>query len=183
MLGNLSEEAYAETALTDARLDELRGNVFLLLRQMTTLGDDWNSQVPMQVAGRLESPAWSGDVTVLELSERAALVRIPVQIQGDGLSAPGTELKLNVPAAGWLGGAVVAGCNGRVLMAPPKTAGDGWAVVSPIVSVTRENDTRFTEAARAAAARVDALLESAIESGTLSQSAVFDSVYQPVPGV
>ena len=182
MLGTLSEEAYAETTLTDARLDELRGNVFLLLRQMAMLGDDWTRQVPMQVSGRLESQPWSGEVTILELSERAALIRMPGQAEDKLLSLPGAELKLSVPGAGSLNGSVAAGCNGRILVAP-RAAEGGWTSVAASVGATRQNDARFTDAARAAAARIDAVLESAIVAGTLSPSAVFDPVYRPVPGI
>ena len=182
LLGTLADEAHGETALTDARLDELRGNVSLLLRQMTALGDDWTRQVPVQIAGRLEHGGWSGQVMVLELSECAALVRLPAEAGQPIRLLPGAEIALTVRGVGLLAGRVLGISNGRLLMAPDVGGGSGWNAVAELVSQVRRDDERFSQAAQQAAARVAAILQAAVGAGTLRLPDLFDGAYRAVAG-
>ena len=181
VLGRLSEDAYADIALTDTQIEELRSNVQLVLRRVTSLGPDWNSQVPVQAPGRLTSQVWSGDVQVLELSETAALVRLPEAATPAGRAwEAGAGCELTLQETGSLAATVNANSNGRLLLAmsPARATQDA---LLPFVSRIRVDDARFTAAAVAAAARVSASLDAAIQAGTLTQAALFDTAYVPVP--
>jgi methyl-accepting chemotaxis protein len=182
VLGRLSEEAYADTARTDVQIEELRSNVQLVLRRVTSLGPDWNNQVPVQAPGRLTSAGWSGEVQVLELSETAALVRLPEAATLAGrVWEAGASCDLVLQETGALLATVNANSNGRLLLAMSPAPATQDALL-PFVSRIRADDARFTGAAVAAAARIGACLDAAIQAGTLTQAALFDTAYVPVPG-
>ena len=179
-LTTLSEQAHADTALTDARLEELRGSVSLVLRRMAVLGDDWNGQVPIQTEARLDLRSWAGTVTVLELSERAALIRLaPAAENALATASQGGTAVLDMGALGQMAGTVVAVSNGRLLMTLQARAD---TAVADYVARVRADDRRFTGAAQAAAARITAALEQAVRSGELTLPTLFDQTYAPVAG-
>jgi methyl-accepting chemotaxis protein len=181
LLGTLSEEAQAETRRTDARIDDLRGNVFLALRRVSALGEGCRAQVPVQAPGQLATSSWSGDVTVLELSPQAALVRLPPEGNAAVVAEPpGSAVRLDMPDIGPMAGTIVAASNGRALMM--LTPGAAPEALSRFVARIGQDDRRYTMAAQEAAARISAALEGAINAGSLTMGALFDADYRPVPG-
>ena len=182
-LGRLSEEAEADRCLTDQRADELRGNVSLVLRRVTRLGAGWNAQVPVLAPAKLTTAAWSGAVMVLELSAEAALVRVPAASASaaSGL-AEGSTMALELAGVGKLSGTLVAGSEGRLLIALAPAEASASAALDQLLGHARDDDARFVAAAQETAARMTHCLEQALAAGTLTPSALFDSTYRLVPG-
>ncbi len=183
LLGQLSEAAESDRQLTDQRADELRGNVSLVLRRLTVLGDGWKNQVPVLAPARLTSAVWSGEVVVLELSAEAALVRVPTEAAASVADLPeASPMALELPAVGTLRGTLAAGSDGRLLVVLTRPDAAASARLDQLLTRARADDARFVAAAQAFASRIVASLEQAIAAGTLPQSALFDSDYRPVPG-
>jgi len=177
-LGQLTDETEAERQLTDRRADELRGNVSLVLRRVSSLGPRWNAQVPVLTPARLTSAAWSGDIMVLELSPEAALLRVPPEASW----AEGGAMELDLQGVGRLSGTLAAGSDGRLLIAIARTESAVAARLDQFLARARAEDERFVAAAKETAARIGAALDQAIAAGTLSPAAPFDGSYKPVPG-
>ena len=178
-LGALSEEAYADAAATDAQVSDLRGNVLLVLRRVSTLGDSWNAQVPVQTPGRLTSASWSGEVQVLEVSEAAALVRLPQSAaQAMDGAQPDDAATLTLVQTGPLASTIKAWSNGRLLLGittPPPS-------LASFVQRVHADDERFITAAKETALRISAALSRAADSGAMNARAPFDMKYQLIQG-
>jgi hypothetical protein len=181
-LGILAADAHGAAAQTDAQIEDLRGNVALVLHRVASLGDSWNKLVPLQAPGRLSLPGWSGDVTVLELSEQAALVRLAPEGGASLQASSGERLRLELPQTGVLDGTLEAFAAGRALIRLNEAQQVAQDTLSRFVASVRAADTYFVDAATAAAARASAALERAVQAGELTESAIFDTRYTPVPG-
>ena len=182
-----TQAATAANIVTDDRNRELRENVHLVLRRLATLGIRWNDLVPVQVPGRFVCAGWSGDAFVLELSEHAALIRVPPQAQRavSGVSL-GSRAAIEIPGTCTLEGRVEACSNGRVLVLPNpgENAGatGGWQEARALLTRIRASDAVFQTAVQSGAARANAVLENAIAQGKLSFDMLFDAAYVPVAG-
>ncbi len=177
-LGQLTDETEADRQLTDRRADELRGNVSLVLRRVSSLGPNWNAQVPVLAPARLTAAGWSGDIMVLELSPEAALVRVPPEAS----LAEGSAMDIDLPSVGRFSGTLAAPRDGRLLIALARGDAAAAARLDQFLARARADDERFVTAAKDTAARIGAALDQAIAAGTLSSAAPFDSSYKPVPG-
>jgi hypothetical protein len=163
--------------------DELRGNVGLVLRRVTSLGPNWNAQVPVLAPARLTAAGRPIDVMILELSPEAALVRVPPEATSAvSQLAEGSGLDIDLPEVGKLPGSLVAASDGRLLIALKLADPAVAARLDQFLARARAEDDRFVAAARDTASRIGASLDQAIAAGTLSSSAPFDSRYKPVPG-
>jgi hypothetical protein len=183
LLGSLSEAAEADRHLTDRRADELRGNISLVLRRLTTLGADWKTQVPVLLPARLTTTVWSGEVMVLELSAEAALVRVPAEaVSAVASLAEASTMAVELPAVGKLAGTLAAGSDGRLLIVLSAADPTPASRLDQLLTRARADDARFVAAAQGFASRIGASLEQAIDAGTLPASAPFDSNYQPLQG-
>jgi hypothetical protein len=183
VLGQLTHEAEADRQMTDRGADELRGNVGLVLRRVTSLGADWNAQVPVLAPARLTAGAWSDNVMVLELSMQAALVRVPPEAASamSGLKE-GSAMELDIPAVGKLAGTLAAASDGRLFITLTCPDPAMAACLDQFLTRARADDARFVDAAKDTASRIGASLDQAIAAGTLSPAAPFDSSYKPVSG-
>jgi hypothetical protein len=182
LLGQLTDETEADRQLTDRRADELRGNVSLVLRRVTSLGPNWNAQVPVLAPARLTAARRSDEVMILELSPEAALVRVPPEATSAvSQLAEGSVLDVDLPEVGKLAGTLVAASDGRLLIALKVADPAVAARLDQFLARARAEDDRFVAAARDTASRIGASLDQAIAAGTLSSSAPFDSYYKLVP--
>jgi methyl-accepting chemotaxis protein len=179
----MSQETEAATTQADARAREMHGNVLLVLRRMSLLGQSWNDQVPIQSPCACATASWSGDAFLLEVSTIAALVRIPPAADAAVATLPPkSTISLTLADGVVLNGEIAAYSNGRALVMPPPRAQNNWAALGPLIERIRENDERFTYGVMAGAARIIAALESALGNGTLTMQALFDTSYKAVPG-
>jgi hypothetical protein len=182
-LEGLSQETEATTTLADARAREMHGNVLLVLRRMSLLGEGWNDQVPIQSPCRCATTAWSGEAFLLEISARSALVRVPQAAEAAVAALPPqSTIALTLADGEVLKGMIGAYGNGRALIMPLPEPDNSWAALAPIIERIRNNDERFTHGVEAGAARVVARLEQAVAAGKLTMNALFDNAYLPVPG-
>jgi hypothetical protein len=189
-LDEASQAANAANLVTDARNRELRENVHLVLRRLTALGAGWNDLVPVQVPGRFVCAGWAGDAFVLELSEDAALIRVPPHAERAVSGASlGSHATLEISGMAALEGRVEACSNGRVLVLPDRDrtragAGQdgGWQQARALLTRIRASDAVFQTAVQTGAARVNAVLENAIAQGRLTIDTLFDAAYVPVAG-
>ncbi len=179
----LSRETAEAAAQVDARSGEMHGNVLLVLRRMSLLGDGWNDQVPVQSPCRCATSAWSGDAFLLEVSVRAALIRIP-QAADAAVSClpPNAAVALTLAEVGVLNGMIAAYSNGRALVMPLPGPANAWAALAPVIERVRASDERFTQGVKAGAARIVTKLEENVAAGILTMDALFDENYIFVPG-
>lgn len=182
-LMELSKETKAAAALTDARAEEMHGNVLLVLRRMSLLGSAWNEMTPLQALCRCAIAGWSGEAFLVEASSRAALLRMPPGSDAAFAALPPkSAVALTLAGGIVLQGEIDANSNGRVLVTPLAGVPDGWAALLPLIERTHERDERLTQAVKAGAGRIIARLDEALEAGRLTLDALFDHVYQRIPG-
>jgi methyl-accepting chemotaxis protein len=179
----LSQQTQASTALADERARELHGNVLLVLRRMSLMGENWNKHIPIQTPCRYAAAGFSGEAFLLEVSEFAALVRIPAEAD-QALEAlpPGSLISVTLPEAGVLQGTMDAYSNGRALVLPRPGPEHRWVTLAPIIAAAQQTNARFIDAAQAGAAHIAARLESAVEARQLTMDELFDTAYKMVPG-
>jgi hypothetical protein len=183
LLAVLSQETQAATAEADSRAREMHGNVMLVLRRMSLLGDKWNDQVPVQSPCRCATTTWSGDAFLLELSTGAALVRIPPAADAAvGVLPLKSSIALTLAEGAMVKGEIAAYSNGRALVLPLPGPHNTWTAVETVIESIRKADERFTHGAKAGAVRVVARLEEALGAGTLTMNALFDNAYVRMPG-
>ncbi len=183
LLSALSVEAHAETLQSDHRSEELRDNLVLVLRRMAILGDRWNDQSPIQANARLQTPAWSGEVTVLEASAHGATLRVSPAGQAAIASLRvGSAVVFDIDGVGPCEGSIGATSSGRVFVVPQAGMGRPWTALEDRLSRMREADRHFTDAAQHAAAQVSKTLTQAVEAGSVSMDTIFDAVYVPIAG-
>ena len=177
-----SNETSVETALIEARVDELRGNVFLALNRATALGGRWSEQVPLQGAAQIITRARSGEAALLELSEMAAIVRVPGDAEAMLAGLETNEaVSLDIPAVGIMHGRLAFASHGRALVIFDTDQEEERVGLARVVAGVREDDRRFTAYAQDVARQITDALEEAVSRGSLKISALFDSTYVAVP--
>jgi methyl-accepting chemotaxis protein len=125
----------------------------------------------------LRTGATGMKVTMLELSETGALVRLAE----DAILPQGAALALEVAAVGALPATLLAASRGRAALAllpRPEQA----ATLRAKLAALREDADRFGACARAHAAQVQAALETAMGQGGLTRAALFDTTYRRTDG-
>ena len=182
-LGGLAQTAHEDAVLTDTQIDEMRTNVKLVLRRAIVLGDRCDLQAPVQTQAHLTAPGWSGQVTVLDISEDATLVRLPAAAADAMLLVPAdAAFTLDLPQTGPLQGTLAGSGGGRLLLSLGQPFGAPVPALAEYASRVRADDERFVAVANAAASAISACLDAEIQAGRLSTQAVFDDSYVPVPG-
>jgi methyl-accepting chemotaxis protein len=169
-----AEAAQDDAARTDATIEALRGDLTVQLRRAA--GGE-SCAIPLALAATLRGGASVIAVTLLELSESGALVRLA---EGAVLADGGT-LELEVRGVGALPATLLVASRGRAAVALQPRREQALALREKL-AVLRADAERFGACARANAAELRAALEGAIERGVLGQGDLFDSEYRRVEG-
>ncbi|MEJ0048902.1 MAG: methyl-accepting chemotaxis protein [Rhodospirillales bacterium] len=165
-----TDAAQADAARTDATIEALRGDLTVQLRRAAS-GDA--ASVPLAMAATLRGGSAGVAVTMLQLSETGALVRL-----AEDQSLPnGAALALEVVSIGALPATLMAASRGRAALALQPQADQAASLRAMLVAL-RDDADRFGACARTHAAQVQAALETAVQEGGLTRSALFDSDYR-----
>lgn len=175
-VGLLAADVRRGIDAVDLRLEDARSNVVVTLRRTTT-GAAGETTVPTELEARLTAPGWRGRATVLELSDAAAVLRLPADAHEHLSRLPeGAAVRLQAGAGLDAAVAVVASSRTRSVV-----RADGTPFARAVADV-RAKDAHFGEAARALAARISARLDRAVARGECTEADVFDAAYVPVEG-
>jgi hypothetical protein len=165
--------AEAEATATAATVAALRGDLALQLSRAATAA----RAVPLVEPARLHRAGAVEPVTILELSETEALVRL-----SDAAAAcDGQHVRLDIGGIGELPGQLVEASRGRAVIALQPTPAQAENLAARLAAL-REDGARFAAAARAHAGDIVARLTEALHAGTLTQAALFDVQYEPIAG-
>jgi methyl-accepting chemotaxis protein len=179
----LSGAAQSDAAQMEAGIDDLRNTVHVVLRRGLALKQ---ATVPITMTAKLAVSDWQGDVTILEISTEAILVRPPSDI-GARLAeaAPGTPAKLILNGVGTLDAGILASSASRILFTlrneNPDADGARGALAG-LVARIEADDLPFADIARDAAGTLAAVIEDAIRTGQCRAADAFDTRYERVAG-
>jgi methyl-accepting chemotaxis protein len=169
-----TDEAQADATRTDATIEALRGDLTVQLRRAAS-GD--TASVPLAMAANLRAGVSTMPVTVLELSETGALVRLAE----DATLPQGALLVLEMAGVGALAATLLAASRGRAALALQPGAEQVVALRAKLVAF-RDDAGRFGGHAHSCAEQIMAALEGAVRDGGLSRAALFDTVYRRAEG-
>ncbi len=181
-LGTLANEAADATVRADGRVGELRSGIVISLRNSALGNRRRESRVPVVMPGVLRH-AGGGEAAgmVLDLSPGGAVLRLAAATPG--WVAEGAALRLSAGRLPALGARVV-GLDGTAvhLQFDSKQPDSAQGQLQQFLDRVVADDGRFIAAATEAARRIEAAMESALSRGEITESALFDADYQPVPG-
>jgi hypothetical protein len=167
-----ADAAQAEAARTDATVEALRGDLTVQLRRAAAGGE---RLVPIVLQATLRAGAASFSVTVLELSNKAALLRLPAES-----AMPEAEsLVLDIHGLGPLPARLLAASRGRAALTLQPILGQEGPLLARLAA-QRDDGARFGACAAALATQIVVALEAATGRGALSQAALFDIGYRRV---
>ena len=167
-------------AAANAQLDGLRESLVVSLRS-TAAGDRRSEpRVLVAIPAQIATSGGRCEATVFNLSEGGASVKLASMDHG---FRPGQDVILDVEGIGSVGTAAIKACWGARLHLyfVQGTEETRAAIRARLVAATAD-DLRFRDAARTAASRVAAAFEAALASGEISDAALFDVEYVPIPG-
>jgi hypothetical protein len=168
-----TRDAQTEAAATAETVEGLRADLTLQLRRAATVSD----AVPVGLKAYLRAGGVVQPATILELSEAETLVRL----SGDSAPAAGSAVQLDVADIGSVPGRLTDSSRGRVtiaLLPSPETA----AKLHMRLESLRVDSAHFGDCARRGASDVARRLQDALRGGSLTQAALFDTVYLPIAG-
>ena len=178
-VGTLAAETTASMQATGGRIADLRGTMIVSLRSSAAGDRRSEARVPVRLGGRLSAGATPLPVDVLDISLGGALLR------GGGAAdriAEGQPVTLEITDIGRLTGRVIGRSRaGLHLLFDDHTAA-AQSRLEALVAKVAAADSRFTIAAQDAAARISAAFEQALASGAITEAALFDTDYTPIPG-
>jgi methyl-accepting chemotaxis protein len=169
-----TDEAQADATRTDATIEALRGDLTVQLRRAAS-GDA--ASMPLAMAANLRAGVSTLPVTMLELSETGALVRLAE----DATLPQGVLLALDVAGVGALAATLLAASRGRAALALQPGAEQVVALRAKLVAL-RDDADRLGAHAHGCAEQVMAVLEGAVRDGGLGRAAMFDTVYRRAAG-
>ena len=182
----LSGIADVEAQRAAASAEDLRNNVFVVLRREAARRGRQDANVPVDIAATMTAIGWEGPVTVLEISRSMVLLRPPAEI-GVRLAdiEPGARATLSLPGVGLLEAEILAGSASRValLLAEPPAGGNQTShALADLIARVAGQDRRFIEASASAAGDIQRAVEAAIAGRDCARAAPFDKTYVKVAG-
>ncbi|MBK1661387.1 hypothetical protein, partial [Paracraurococcus ruber] len=183
----LSQDAERLSARTDARVAEMRAGMIVTLRD-SLLGDGRTlPKVPVCIPARL-LPADGGaplPTTLLEVSDVGAMLRLTDAAAAAAAARcpPGRAVALGIDGIGDLPADIrQAGGTALHLRLRDTAPAAARAALASLLTRVAEADARFGAAAQQAAARIEAAFAAALAAGEITEEALFDTAYAPIPG-
>jgi len=178
-VGNLAAETTASMQATGARIADLRGTMIVSLRSSAAGDRRSEARVPVRLGGLLIAGGAPIPVDVLDISLGGALLR------GGGAAdriSEGQPVTLELNTIGHLTGRVIGRSRAGLHLLFGDHAEAARVRLEALVAQVATADSKFTNAAQEAAARIAAAFELALANGTITETALFDTDYTPIPG-
>ncbi|MEI2387063.1 methyl-accepting chemotaxis protein [Breoghania sp. JC706] len=169
----ITEASNRMTGLTEA----LSTRFTMLIRQTEAGNRRRHDRFPVDLKGRLEGAGLELAVNTLDISEGGTLLKVsqtrPVAV--------GTRAVLVLPEVGRLPVTVVGSSALGLHCAFADLDEATRAGLERLIARVKSENEGFISAAKETAARIEAALSEAVQSGRLSLDALYDTNYKPVP--
>ena len=169
----ITEASNRMTGLTEA----LSTRFTMLIRQTEAGNRRRHDRFPVDLKGRLEGAGLELAVNTLDISEGGTLLKVsqtrPVAV--------GTRAVLVLPEVGRLPVAIVGSSALGLHCAFAELDEATRAGLERLIARVKSENEGFISAAKETAARIEAALSEAVQSGRLSLDALYDTNYKPVP--
>ncbi len=169
---------------TDARVRDLRAGLIATLRGSVVGNRRRHPRIPVDIKATLDAGGGrSRKLVIADVSPSGAL---GIVADGDSLDhlTEGAAASVTIEHIGRFGGQITAIGERKVHLAFDETAvaADVAARLEGLLADTVAADERFRAAVRDGAGRIAALFEAAIQRGDITEVALFDMTYTPIPG-
>jgi len=155
------------------------GSRFTMMIRQNELGDRRKSdRLPIKLAGHVTANGRTAPVETLDISVGGALLKC----DEDGILVPDSGAELSIDGIGTAPVRVVGHSANGYHCAFTGTEGAFGQALDRQISMFQEEHASFVERAQSGAARITEALTRLIEDGKLSQSDLFDTRYEPIPG-
>ncbi len=167
---------------TDARVRDLRAGLIATLRGSVVGNRRRHPRIPVEIKASLDAGGAALKLVIADLSPSGALGILEDGCSPDRL-AEGAAASVTIERIGRFGGQITAIGQRKVHLAFDETAvtADAAARLEALLADTVAADERFRTAVRDGAGRIGALFETAMQRGDITEAALFDMTYTPIP--
>ena len=163
---------------TCEQIQTLRQTMIVSLRSSTFGDRQAHVRVPVRLPVSLRAPGLSAETEILDISEGGMLIGVAPSFP---VIADMTPVEAHTPRLGTFSTTLLGRSAGRLHLAFCALSSQQRNLVRDLVAATMAADQVFITAARAAAGEMSRLLQMAVDRCEISESALFDTQYQPIP--